>query len=129
MRAKVRMPTDEEEAAIQRGIAADPDTFEVTAEHFATARPAAEVLPAPLYAELTKRRGRPPTGTPAKVLVSIRVAPDVLARLRASGPGLTGASRGSVAEARGRLAPPRSQSNPFEKMVAADGFEPPTKGL
>ncbi len=50
-------------------------------------RPAVEVMPAPLYAELTKRRGRPPSDKPAKVLVSIRVTPDVLARLRASGPG------------------------------------------
>lgn len=87
MRAKVKMPTDEEEAAIQRGIAADPDSPELTDAQMAEMRPAAEVMPAPLYAELTKRRGRPPGVKPAKVLVSVRVAPDVLARLRASGPG------------------------------------------
>ena len=35
-----------EEAAIDAGIAADPDTFELTPEWFREARPAAEVLPA-----------------------------------------------------------------------------------
>ena len=34
-----------EEAAIDAGIAADPDTFELTPEWFREARPAAEVLP------------------------------------------------------------------------------------
>ncbi len=87
MRAKVRMPTDAEEAAIQRGIAADLDNPELTDQQMAAMRPAVEVMPAPLYAELTKRRGRPLGDKPAKVLVSIRVTPDVLARLRASGPG------------------------------------------
>ncbi|MDW3687629.1 hypothetical protein RA280_39035 [Cupriavidus sp. CV2] len=29
---EIIMPTDEEDAAINRGIAADPDTFEVSAE-------------------------------------------------------------------------------------------------
>ena len=45
MRAKVRMPTDEEEAAIQRGIAADPDNPELTDAQMAEMRPAAEVMP------------------------------------------------------------------------------------
>ena len=34
-----------EEAAIDAGIAADPDTFELTPEWFREARPAAESLP------------------------------------------------------------------------------------
>ena len=34
-----------EEAAINAGIAADPDTFELTPEWFKEARPADEVLP------------------------------------------------------------------------------------
>ena len=87
MRAKVKMPTDAEESAIQRGIAADPDNPELTDVQMAEMRPAAEVIPKPLYAELTKRRGRPPGKFPPKVLVSVRVTPDVLERLRASGPG------------------------------------------
>ena len=31
---KIMMPTDEEDAAINRGIAEDPDTYEVPAEDF-----------------------------------------------------------------------------------------------
>ncbi len=38
-------PTDEEEAAIQAGIAADPDAFELDAEWFATAKTFQEVHP------------------------------------------------------------------------------------
>ncbi len=41
MRAKVRMPTDDEEAVIQRGIAADPDNPELTSVQVAEMRPAA----------------------------------------------------------------------------------------
>ncbi|GAB2886064.1 hypothetical protein GCM10027093_21410 [Paraburkholderia jirisanensis] len=36
------MPTDEEDAAINRGIAADPDTYEVPAEDFRKMRPVVE---------------------------------------------------------------------------------------
>ena len=38
-------PTQEEEAEIRAGIAADPDAFELDAEWFAKARPASEVMP------------------------------------------------------------------------------------
>ena len=38
-------PTDEEDAAILAGIAADPDTFELDAEWFATAKAFREVYP------------------------------------------------------------------------------------
>ncbi|MEZ5538247.1 MAG: hypothetical protein R3F02_21780 [Thiolinea sp.] len=38
-------PTDEEEAEIQAGIAADPDARELKDEEWAEMRPAAEVLP------------------------------------------------------------------------------------
>ena len=41
MRAKVRMPTDDEEAVIQRGIAADPYNPELTNVQVAEMRPAA----------------------------------------------------------------------------------------
>ncbi len=42
--------------SIQRGIAADPDNPELTDAQMAEMRPAAEVMPAPLYAELIKRQ-------------------------------------------------------------------------
>ena len=83
MRAKVDMLTPEEDAAVQRGIEADPDTFELTEAFFAAARPAAEVLP-----QLICRRG--PQKTARKVPVSIRLDADILHRLRASGPGWQG---------------------------------------
>jgi hypothetical protein len=39
------MLTDEEEARVQRGIAADPDNPELTSEDFRRAKPFAEVFP------------------------------------------------------------------------------------
>ena len=45
MARKVIPPSRAENERINRGIAADPDTFEWTTEEFAEARPASEVLP------------------------------------------------------------------------------------
>jgi uncharacterized protein (DUF4415 family) len=74
----------ETEAAIQAGIAQDPDNPEWTAGDFACARPAAEVAPDLVAAW---RRSRGPQKKPTKELVSLRIERDVLDRLRASGPG------------------------------------------
>jgi len=102
-------PTDEEDAAILAGIAADPDARELDEEWFARARPAREVLPPALYAALTdkanpvrcvpvtdaehaarvealRKRGRPPSDNP-KVPIHIRLSADVLAAFKASGKG------------------------------------------
>lgn len=76
--------TDEEEARIQEGIAADPDNPEWTEEDFRNAKPFAEVFPD--LAE-TLRRSRGPQTAPIKQLVSLRLDRDVLERFRASGPG------------------------------------------
>ena len=84
MKPKLRAPTPEEEAAIQRGIAADPDNPEWPETDFAAARPAAEAVPAAAYA---RRRTRGPQKAPTKRLVSIRFDRDVLDALRASGRG------------------------------------------
>ncbi|WP_408297938.1 BrnA antitoxin family protein [Paraburkholderia sediminicola] len=67
------MPTDEEDAAINRGIAADPDTYEVSDEDF----------------KKMKRlgaRGRPRLETP-KVLLSVRYDADIVETFKATGDG------------------------------------------
>ncbi|CAN5289307.1 BrnA antitoxin family protein [soil metagenome] len=65
------IPTPEEDAAINAGIAADPDTYELTAADFAVMRPL---------------RGRPPALRP-KAALTMRVDADVLEALKATGPG------------------------------------------
>lgn len=87
MKRKLRRNTPEEEAAIQRGIAADPDTFEWTDEEFATARPASEMMPPELYKALVERRVRGPQRAPVKEQIALRLDQDVLERWRATGPG------------------------------------------
>jgi len=99
-------PTPEEEAMIQAGIDADPDTQELDDDWFARARPAREVLPPALYAALTdkskpvtitlvsdeqdrarqKRMGRPPSANPKRA-TTIRLSPDVIDAFRATGKG------------------------------------------
>ncbi len=81
---KLEPHSDEEEAAIQRGIALDPDNPELTEEDWARMRPVREVHPE-LVAEYLRTRGK--QKRPTKVLVSLRLERDVVERLRASGPG------------------------------------------
>ena len=42
---EIILPTLEEDAQIRAGIAADPDTWELTSEEIARMRPASEVMP------------------------------------------------------------------------------------
>ena len=49
--------TDEEEAAIQRGIASDPDTWELSEEDLKNARPFSEVFPE-LYAQIQANKAK-----------------------------------------------------------------------
>lgn len=81
--------SDEVEARIQEGIARDPDNPELTDEELAAMRPASEVLPAELYAALSKHRpGQRGRGKPqANVQVTLRINPDALAAWKASGEG------------------------------------------
>jgi uncharacterized protein (DUF4415 family) len=68
----------------------DDENPEWTAADFRRARPAAEVLPRIVgkkaAARLLKPRGRPKSPN-AKVSISLRIAPETLARWKASGPG------------------------------------------
>ena len=65
------IPTPEEDATINAGIAADPDTVELTDADMAQLRPL---------------RGRPPLARP-KAALTMRVDADVLDALKATGPG------------------------------------------
>jgi uncharacterized protein (DUF4415 family) len=85
MKPRFERNTDEEEAAIQRGIAQDPDNPEWTDEMFAQARPAAEVMGEPTVRSLMRRRG--PQRAPVKEAINLRLDAELVAALRASGPG------------------------------------------
>lgn len=67
------LPTPEEEAAIQAGIDADPDSAPLTDEQWAQAQPLV-------------RRGRPPLAEKRPTL-NMRIDADVLAAFKATGPG------------------------------------------
>lgn len=66
------IPADEEDRAINAGIASDPDTLEIRNTQFAKMRPVKLGRP---FAEQTKER------------IRIRLSPDVLAAFRATGAG------------------------------------------
>ena len=71
MKTRLLRPTKREEAAINAGIAADRDTYELSDAEFKRLRPV---------------RGRPRSAAP-KERITIRVSPDVLAKFRAGGRG------------------------------------------
>jgi uncharacterized protein (DUF4415 family) len=69
--SKLIRNTPAEEAAIHRGIASDPDTFEPTDEQFA---------------QMKRRGGRPRLANP-KISVTIRYDVEVVEQFRAKGEG------------------------------------------
>lgn len=70
---KVKVPTPEENAAINAGIAADADTRELSAEEFAQLKPA-------------KPRGRP-VGSGSKVQLTVRFDSDLVEEFKQGGEG------------------------------------------
>lgn len=81
-------PSQEEDAAINAGIAADPDARELDAQWFAEAKPASEVLPPEMYAALVAKRPRGrPKADETKVFTAIRLDADLLETFKATGKG------------------------------------------
>ena len=98
MSGKPRPPLTDEEGEVR----------ELLDEDFAAMRPAKEVLPPELYEALIKKKPgqRGPGKKPAKVLVTLRVEPDVVAAYRATGRGwqtrMTAAIKQGIGAAAGR---------------------------
>jgi uncharacterized protein (DUF4415 family) len=82
--AGLHWPDDAEEAAIQRGIAADPENPALTAADIAAMTPAWATVP-DLQEGLARRRGR--QKAPTREPVILRLDRDVTMALRRSGPG------------------------------------------
>ena len=88
IRPQLIRPTPEESAEIDRGIAADPDTFELDDEWFARARPVWDFPDLVAILQKEGKLGRPPLpATHKKQRVTLHLDPDVLARLREGGKG------------------------------------------
>ena len=67
------LPTDEEDAVINAGIAVDPDTYKLSDAEFSQLKP-------------QRRLGRP-VSEQTKERITIRLSPDVLSAFRATGAG------------------------------------------
>jgi uncharacterized protein (DUF4415 family) len=78
--------SDAEEARIQEMIASDPDAPEVTDELMTAAKTFSKAFPA-LAGEMRKNVGGRPRSANPKVPVSIRLDQEVVAKLKATGPG------------------------------------------
>ena len=85
------LPTPKEEAAINAGIAADPDSPELDDEWLKQARPAKEVLPPQAYEGWVAVKRRPgqrgPQKAPRKQAVTVRYDQEVIEAFRAGGEG------------------------------------------
>ena len=97
-------PTSEGDVSIREGIAADPDTHELTIADFARMKSASEVTPHVLE-RVSRKRGK--QKATVKERITIRIDADIAAHFRATGPGwqtrLNDALRHAIArEPRGR---------------------------
>jgi uncharacterized protein (DUF4415 family) len=89
LKACTVLPTAEDDAAIQSGIAADADARELTPTWQSQAKPAHEALPAQVYdalVALKRPRGRPKAEV-TKVFTAIRLDADLLGAFKATGKG------------------------------------------
>ncbi len=84
LRTNIIIPTDEEEAEIQREVALGPDAPEWSDDNWSRARPAVEVDPE-LVAYSRRTRGK--QKAPTKVPVYIRLDADIVAHFRQGGRG------------------------------------------
>ena len=82
--SEIIIPTPEEDAAINAGIAADPDTSEANDDWFATALTSEEAVP---HLLTRYRRTRGPQKSPTKQQIHIRLDADVVEHFRSGGPG------------------------------------------
>ena len=78
--------SDAEEARIQKMMASDPDSPELTDDQIAAAKPFSEAFPEVAQKMRTNVGGRPKSTSP-KMPVSIRLDQDVVAKFKATGPG------------------------------------------
>lgn len=89
LKAGTVLPTTQDDAAIQTGIAADADARELTQTWQSQAKPAREVFAAEVYdalVALKRPRGRPKAET-TKVFTAIRLDADLLDAFKATGKG------------------------------------------
>lgn len=107
-RRNVPMLSEEEEARLQAGIAADPDAAELSDEELARMRPASEVLPPELYAALTRRRGRPKADV-TKIPVKLRLDRGTVDAFKATGAGWQTRMNDALAQAASRLEAPKAK--------------------
>lgn len=94
-------PAPEEDEAISEGIASDPENPEWVEEDFARARPMAEADPELVAMYRAGRLTLPPhvRREQPKTRVTIRLDADVVARLRAEGPGWQTRANAALREA------------------------------
>ncbi|MDQ6950675.1 MAG: BrnA antitoxin family protein [Mariprofundales bacterium] len=82
-KTKLMMPTTEEDAAINAAIAADPDTFELTAEDFKRMRSARDQQPEIVAAYERGDFNAPPQIHASKQRITIRLDRDIIDHFKA----------------------------------------------
>lgn len=88
LKPAIHIPDAEEDAAINRGIADDPDAFELDDEWFARAKPVWEFPELVAILQKHGKLGRPPlAAADKKHRVTLYLDPDIIARLKADGKG------------------------------------------